>query len=126
MDDHAAILEWLHAHRPGEVPKDDIGRRLEFWPNIRSFRWVGAEAVGWECRPYNAHAHIELAAWRVVRKHCQMDGGGLLIDDSLFADHVGLMHAHHDRETSMVGSGPTDAAALLAALRWIGGQEGDK
>lgn len=128
MDDHAAILEWLHAHRLGEVPKDETDAVLVCVPEtpdrVEHFAWSAHDQI--ICPEYGfiARSLIKEKAWGVVRKWCAASYRVLHVWDA--EEGVVKIFARAGAESihKRLGTGPTDAAALLAALRWIGEQEG--
>ena len=92
-DTHAALL----AELPGEFEPE----------------WISMRGV-------HAPVYIELAAWKRVRAWCQSQGLMMHVDDD---DDQPSIYCGPASEPRMLGTGPDDATALLAACRWINEQE---
>src|SRR5688572_13293241 len=132
MTVHAEILRVL-GERWGELVP-----RITENPTIRLCHLEGTRQYEWRyvsggrehyCRQDDAHAHIELAAWKAVRGWCRQQDAGLIVSD-IGHTPVGITVAWMSKDVGdsrpmqfyrPLGNGPTDADALLAALNTIGG-----
>ena len=117
-DTHAALL----AELPGEfIPKyESLGLTSHIEDGELWFYWHHNRNFHQEAGRYDAHSHIELAAWKRVRAWCQSQGLMMHVDDD---DDQPSIYCGPASEPRMLGTGPDDATALLAACRWINEQE---
>lgn len=117
MNTHAEILKELQKFRGGEfVPKDVVGVRLESRQIRGGFYWGRGEDY---CQAIDAHAHIELAAWKAVREWCTKKNCRLMIDSR--GGRTNLVRVNEDAMGWGLKTHPTDADALLATMKFING-----
>jgi hypothetical protein len=129
MTPHAEILSVLAAEFPKWVPKDDVGWPLKNRATGIFFERPDDPSEFWYPLKQYAHLAIREAAWGAVRWWCdtqENDGeNGLSLlwrrDRKTGMEHLyGVDYLGHQ----LLGSGPTDADALLAALKYIAGEMG--
>lgn len=123
MTTHAEILKELHAFRGGEfVPKDGVGVRLESRQIRGGFYWGRGEDY---CQAVDAHAHIREAAWKAVRWWIKEKGrdhmGRLMVEELCPAAPVCIAYQYIGGKSILLGYGPDDATALLAAMKFVNG-----
>jgi hypothetical protein len=127
MTPHAEILSVLAAEFPKWVPKDHVGWPLKQRATGIFFENPDDPSEFWALQHF-AHLAIEKAAWGVVRWWCkrQPGRGGMLVDDEAIGElRLGILYIEPESDVVIeLGSGPTDADALLAALKYIAGEMG--
>lgn len=113
MTPHAELLQLIG--EVSAVPTDDVGWTLDVDEDGGPF-WQGPDDVPYAnrgCLTHDAHAHIENAAWRVVREWCKKFG----MYTRAFDHQDGNVYIGCD--DAELGSGPDDVTALIAAVRYI-------
>lgn len=122
---HTDILALLAKSFPQRVPKD-VDCTLTYRPEADEYWWdtVELEEGGIVALFYDAHAHIELAAWKAVRVEADKMGFDAAMsapDPDVGVTVYGIKYTNEPPEmrTRYFGSGPDDATALLAALTHI-------
>jgi hypothetical protein len=117
MTPHAEILSVIAAEFPKWVP---VGYCIESDDFLI--------AIGEPREIQDRNNAIEKAAWGVVRWWCkrQPGRGGMLVDDEAIGEMcLGILYIEPESDVVIeLGSGPTDADALLAALKYIAGEMG--
>lgn len=113
---HAALLELLETRWPERVPcsgKIKLGRLHD------SYAWIDFNGQYVVSDNLDAHVHIERAAWRVVREWCKARGTFMLLSDT-HSDGIAIGVPERQESglvmANVLGSGATDADALLACL----------
>lgn len=121
MTPHPLILAELQKYKGGKfVPKDVVsGANLEWQGRLYEYRLNGDHVT--DIEDHHAHVHIELAAWKMVRKHAKSVGRNALADD--LTNEIRIYAIDFRDKYELLGSGPTDADALLAALEKINAKE---
>jgi hypothetical protein len=125
MTPHAEILSVLAAEFPKWVPSlPDVGGGVEPQLGFDARGWFYWGTLGEMESAINAHAHIERAAWGVVRWWCSKNLGSMSVSEGN-PILIGFdSYSGDSRKDVWLGSGPTDADALLAALKYIAGEMG--
>jgi hypothetical protein len=127
MTPHAEILSVIAAEFPEWVPTyrgKELGWDKKY---IHGFCWHTPRAIcsnREKCDKYTAHLAIRDAAWGVVRWWCSKDLGSMSVSEGN-PILIGFdSYSGDSRKDVWLGSGPTDADALLAALKYIAGEMG--
>jgi hypothetical protein len=124
MTPHAEILSVLAAEFPKWVPKrngDLLGWDQRY---MHGFCWTSTSTGRTKCDDYTAHLAIRDAAWGVVRWWCSKNLGSMSVSEGN-PILIGFdSYSGDSRKDVWLGSGPTDADALLAALKYIAGEMG--
>jgi hypothetical protein len=127
MTPHAEILSVLAAEFPELVPSyrgKELGWDKKY---IHGFCWHTPRAIcsnREKCDKYTAHLAIRDAAWGVVRWWCSLHSDtGLHIEDS-YSGETKYLYWQYLGDRKLLSFGPTDADALLAALKYIAGEMG--
>ena len=116
-DTHAALL----AELPGEfIPKyESLGLTSHIEDGELWFYWHHNRNFHQEAGRYDAHSHIELAAWKRVRAFLRNSNGDVHMAVTEYKGTITI----DDGCDLVIGQGPDDATALLAACRFINEQE---
>lgn len=126
MTTHTKILKELQTFRGGEfVPQHSDNLPCNRLEHDDRLGWIYCDTGGtWSptC-DRDAHAHIELAAWKAVRWFCAANTSDLVIMDNFPDDpeRHDLIKKQWDGGVTKLGTGPDDATALLAAMKYING-----
>lgn len=124
MTAHTEILKELQTYRSGEfVPKDGVGVRLESRQIRGGFYWGRGEDY---CQAIDAHAHIELAAFKAFIDYCHHHKCVAVVSLLHYCHAVSIATGAWDKMAlttvmNIIGPGPDYATALLAAMRYING-----
>lgn len=128
MNTYTEILKELQTFRGGEfVPiwsEAMTGKLKLTWHDINEeFLWIDEDGDDEGCSDHNAHAHIREAAWKAVRWFCASNKSDLTIMDNFPGDpeRHDLIKKQWNGVVTKLGSGPDDATALLAAMKFING-----
>jgi hypothetical protein len=122
MTPHAEILSVIAAEFPEWVPRNEHDRTLSRHKTQPWYEWMyeNAADVVW-CSDYEAHLAIREAAWGVVRWWCGQVGSAMMTYPQRHGQDIIQFSLANGKRTTL-GSGPTDADALLAALKYIAGE----